>query len=1197
MRGVYNLQQHPYCIAIHLGKFDCIAALSSTINRSFSERKLKEIKKKLCITYNKQKTKILGYGKNDQTLDEDEILVNDFRDRLFHIFEKGKSNWDPNDLFLMRAVSEYLYLIIKELFDLHELPMDNFGLCHYIFIVPCEWRYEIREALLRPIFIQSGLIKDDDGSDRLSFTSDVEAFFYYTQALDSDASKLLKKHEYGIMSIISAAGEDNEAENTEATIKFVLFQAENGVSGIPDPMLFPRVISSITLPISADSIKKGIRFYLKSNLFPDNDTSIDDQNKVINNITEYIYSDKAEEKEHVAFKDKKERYSRNELYNGQNDDYQDEWIVEEESNSHKKRIPLNDEFWVDDDYYQDEWIKEGEENVGKNEYYKPYYENNIYREKYEDDIYKEGFVEKDDIYKEKYIEGYENDIYEEEYISKGSQTIFGKYSRDLNVIQDPSMKPFIKVKDDWGLNVSQTKFIESITISSIYTEIGYSSILDTINVLTSINRKNQYIYFSIVSSPGKNKVFSEWLKQILGSTIYPLNKILTSCICMGKEETIKLIDGAFLNAFEVIQNSDMYSRPCIVQYKDNQFSFSSVFQNSKTDAVINIDILYTRFILTCSLLNEKGIVEDIFYTDDFTDRKCLPSLESIYKLLDMAPTNSIAKEQPKSFIENYLPSHVNCSSNVQYLSEAKNVIDNFDMKLDHLFSTKEGRIITLTQKQKDTRFILLIFLVYLSKIIQEKQPKSISSDTNIGYVISVDQMLLKRANTTQDGFKELIYTTKLIKREDSSKKLKVMIRGEALLPIFQRHFGLSKLPIKSYFVLAQLHETYIQMTLNQVVTFPFSEEEEQESVVIQDEIIPIQNLYDALCSNAWDYIIHNTNVINLCDIHTKSNNIYKYFDLLTVETQALFKINLKGYISNNVLAKDSNIQIDDIKNIRLNGICSCHIHLSCGDIMDIAFKPTLQTIASTILASFINKCHFGNYYYTSIEHLFTIIYFNRNAKLHTILSNALEEEMMNFCEEQQIDVRPCNITSDLILQQQLQPKLNHRPFLLDVFQLGSLYQVYSESYSFTITFSGDDGYRREEGSNSYFYKDKITDTESIQCKDVVFPFIKKGDKMNNSVINKTFYLKNIGAGYYYDYFTICILKCDSGTGLEYLAQFELDIKHDTYTKGSYIPVMISMEPKHYSSSLLFSVKEINYDTKARKVNLVEVRESMNLVRC
>lgn len=295
------------------------------------------------------------------------------------------------------------------------------------------------------------------------------------------------------------------------------------------------------------------------------------------------------------FKDKKERYSRSELYNGQNDDYQDEWVVEEDkSNSHKKRIPLNDEFWVDDNYYQDEWIKEGEENVGKNEYYKPYYENDIYREeyieKYENDIYKEKYVERfeDDIYKEGYIEGYENDIYEEEYINKGRHTIFEKYSRDLNVIQDPSMQPFIKVKDDWGLNESQTKFIESLTISSIYTEIDYSSILDTINALTSINRKNQYIYLSIVSSPGKNKVFLEWLKQILGSTIYPLDKILTSSICMGNEETIKLIDGAFLNSFEVIRNSDMYSRPCIVQYKDNQFSFSSVFQNSKADAIINM---------------------------------------------------------------------------------------------------------------------------------------------------------------------------------------------------------------------------------------------------------------------------------------------------------------------------------------------------------------------------------------------------------------------------------------------------------------------------------------------------------------------------------------------------------------------------------------------------------------------------------
>lgn len=101
---------------------------------------------------------------------------------------------------------------------------------------------------------------------------------------------------------------------------------------------------------------------------------------------------------------------------------------------------------------------------------------------------------------------------------------------------------------------------------------------------------------------------------------------------------------------------------------------------------------------------------------------------------------------------------------------------------------------------------------------------------------------------TKEDFQELIYGSGLIQKNDEFKKLIVFTKGENLLPAIKRSINLD-FPLKSYFLLAQLHEDYVQLTLNQVVTSPNINEKEQESVVCQDEIIYIQNIYESLCLN------------------------------------------------------------------------------------------------------------------------------------------------------------------------------------------------------------------------------------------------------------------------------------------------------------------------------------------------------------
>lgn len=106
-------------------------------------------------------------------------------------------------------------------------------------------------------------------------------------------------------------------------------------------------------------------------------------------------------------------------------------------------------------------------------------------------------------------------------------------------------------------------------------------------------------------------------------------------------------------------------------------------------------------------------------------------------------------------------------------------------------------------------------------------------------------------------------------------------------------------PLKSYFLLAQLHEDYVQLTLNQVVTSPNINEKEQEFVVCQDEIIHIQNIYKSLCLNMWENLIEYEHLIQLCCNHREDNDC-KILQLFSQENKTQFVSSLKTFISTNV---------------------------------------------------------------------------------------------------------------------------------------------------------------------------------------------------------------------------------------------------------------------------------------------------------
>lgn len=133
-----------------------------------------------------------------------------------------------------------------------------------------------------------------------------------------------------------------------------------------------------------------------------------------------------------------------------------------------------------------------------------------------------------------------------------------------------------------------------------------------------------------------------------------------------------------------------------------------------------------------------------------------------------------------------------------------------------------------------------------------------------------------------------------------------------------------------------------------------------------------------------------------------------------------------------ILKDNLNTQINHGKIIYFNTTCGCRVSLSFLDIMNICFKPVLQSIASIISASLTNTT------------------LNDNAQLHVILADLLKEGIDYFNEKWDTDTCGLVIITELS-NQLLRPLINQKPFAYNFFQFGTLNRVSSGNYGFTIT--------------------------------------------------------------------------------------------------------------------------------------------------
>lgn len=209
-----------------------------------------------------------------------------------------------------------------------------------------------------------------------------------------------------------------------------------------------------------------------------------------------------------------------------------------------------------------------------------------------------------------------------------------------------------------------------------------------------------------------------------------------------------------------------------------------------------------------------------------------------------------------------------------------------------------------TQQQKHIRVFMIVYLAYLKDVILKENLDFDEAELNIGYVVSIERMLLDNAIGSKSDFEEIVSASGIIESEGTSNYLKVITRGEGLLPLLQRRYKISESPLDSYFLLANIYEDYLQFTLNKVV-ISGGPEIEASSIVIKDKIISIENIYDSLCINVWNCVVKTESLVRLCEDH-KSQSAYQIQELFSFEARENFFKSLKSYMSEKV----STIKLD-----------------------------------------------------------------------------------------------------------------------------------------------------------------------------------------------------------------------------------------------------------------------------------------------
>lgn len=130
-------------------------------------------------------------GRRRSEEDKEQIFyVDNIFIRLNDVYLKKKQSYyesDVHDRMILSGVTMFLQQLKKDCPLDKSVTHKTYLYYHFAITIPTYWDHGIREELLRPLFIQAGLISEDDHHDKLLIFTQLESNFRYLQSLHYDA--------------------------------------------------------------------------------------------------------------------------------------------------------------------------------------------------------------------------------------------------------------------------------------------------------------------------------------------------------------------------------------------------------------------------------------------------------------------------------------------------------------------------------------------------------------------------------------------------------------------------------------------------------------------------------------------------------------------------------------------------------------------------------------------------------------------------------------------------------------------------------------------------------------------------------------------------------------------------------------------------------------------------------------------------
>ncbi|KAI7888094.1 uncharacterized protein EV154DRAFT_321733 [Mucor mucedo] len=341
-------------------------------------------------------------------------------------------------------------------------------------------------------------------------------------------------------------------------------------------------------------------------------------------------------------------------------------------------------------------------------------------------------------------------------------------------------------------------------------------------------------------------------------------------------------------------------------------------------------------------------------------------------------------------------------------------------------------------------FFMIIYLHCLNKQIEEKLESTVGSNwrnNKIWYGVSIDKNLSDNVFGTINKLEKSFFASGILGKDDDLRQAKFCTRGEEILPAIQHKYQHLDFNLKSYFVVAQISSKHIQLSLHQVVKLA-SPGEDPASIIIQDEMIHINDVYDTLCKNIMKSLQIDCQV-DYCTTHNYGEDMQ--YDFQSSEIYSNVHRNLKPCVVELFERNKSNVDMDSKIQLNINTKCGCSISIFLRDIIKVGLMSVIEGITTGITASLTNKEIFGNCVPICIFVFGDPFNLGQGSKIHIAYTMIMQKAIDDGVYIKEKDTKTFVLRESIfqLLETSLSGK---KPYMFDRFVTGTLCKVSSNTY-------------------------------------------------------------------------------------------------------------------------------------------------------